>query len=253
MHNAFARICGRIGSRRGVPHGLWAMLRRLQPSATAADRHLTYHLLLESAPLSECPLCHILHTDMPHRLETLLTELVNDPECRARNRQSLGLCAAHAQAALSLNHALGIALLYRDAALQASDRLRLRAAGVRLRPRAECPVCVQTRHYEAILVRSMAELLADKRLQVAYAAGAGLCVGHLEAVIAEAAAPVAKYLAETEGERLGMLADELTEYVRKQDWRYAQEVFGREADSPRRAIEKISGNCAQGNERWPTR
>lgn len=76
--------------------------------------------------------------------------------------------------------------------------------------------------------------------------GKALCVPHLRLALGLATTPAqAELLALREVEALRALGCELSEYIRKQDYRFRHEPLGAEVDAPWRAIAQVAGA------RWP--
>jgi len=106
-----------------------------------------------------------------------------------------------------------------------------------------CPACAM----EAALERraALAVVAGDGRV-AAPEVGKALCVPHLRLALGLATTPAqAELLALREVEALRALGCELSEYIRKQDYRFRHEPLGAEVDAPWRAIAQVAGA------RWP--
>jgi hypothetical protein len=235
-NNPVRRFVGWLGAHRLWPRK-W---RRALPEDV--NRHTLYHELRETFSLGHCPLCHLVSEATALRLRFLFHESVNDPGIREELRASLGYCSHHATLAAScMGNALGVALLYHDMAAQALRRLHALASGTRLPPPAPCPLCVAEQEDVARYAGALADALREGEMKALYGRTYGLCVPHLEVVLLQASPEVAAFLCAQEDARLSLLAQELGEFIRNSDHRFAGEPVGRECDAWLRALEKIAG------------
>ncbi len=167
---------------------------------------------------------------------------------------------------MALSHpgaALGLALIARDVwenvlqvtganprAVLSPRRSRSVATSVgrllaRLAPQAECSVCVHTRAMEDLYLDILLEqLTSDGPLLATYEASDGLCLVHFRRALArardgEAFATLVRvqYAA---GQRL---VEELDEFIRKNDYRFRDEPWGRERDAWYRAFLALVGDA----------
>ena len=220
------------------------------------------HDLREALTQPGCPVCRLVERDTGRYLDNLLWENVNDPGLRREIRRALGFCREHTRMLISRPGAsLGLALIARDVweeiqrametapAFRPQDR-RARlpvapAAGLldRLTPQGECPACVHARALEDLYLDILLEkLVGEGGLLAAYGASDGLCLPHFRRALARArdgAAGAALVGAQRAiGQR--QLA-ELDEFIRKNDYRFRDEPWGRERDAWRRALGALVG------------
>jgi hypothetical protein len=108
--------------------------------------------------------------------------------------------------------------------------------------RRACPVCDHIGEMQRIYCEGLIQTLQRPGGREQLAASAGLCLPHLRASLASAgdAATIAT-LRSVHLARYTLLADELDEFIRKRDYRFAREPSGSERDSWVRAIEALSG------------
>ncbi len=191
-----------------------------------------------------CPACSTAELAATSYIRGVLADGINDPELRAQWRHEGGLCAQHWQLLSRADSpALPAAILARDllerglrtSATGADNRPRTGFAGLATRsaPKGRaCPAC-------AIAVKS--EKLALGRLNRLRLPASGLgdtrgfvCLAHLEQLRNEP-------LRQAVLERLEAMLDELDEFVRKSDYRFADEAKGDERDAWVRAIRVLSG------------
>lgn len=203
-----------------------------------------------------CAICRISYRAVARILELVLYDQVNEQNVRKAVRDGLGYCNRHAwQMREMRGSALGLTLLYRDAVLQMEEQVnaapktdarmrldKLRAQIARaLSPRAECFGCQQQREIEGRYISSFLNLLADEKFVGKFAASDGLCLLHLQRAVETAPNAVAlKTLWETQHAIHQRLLAELNEFIRKNDYRFATEGFGREGDAWIRAMELMS-------------
>lgn len=232
---------------------LAALRRRARPlfPEPVVQKHLLYHACREALLSGPCPVCRLIAAGTQQRLRHLFHESVNDPLLRETLRGSLGYCARHAEMAAGTSDACGIAILYHDILSRVLRRLEAAGRGTRLPAPSPCPECLAEQAEERRYLHALARDLHDPDLQTAYRQSNGLCVPHLERLIALAAPEIVAFLAGQEKARLAALADELEEFIRKHDHRFAHEPMHAERDSWRRALQKAAGVCGTPGEREP--
>jgi hypothetical protein len=92
----------------------------------------------------------------------------------------------------------------------------------------------------------MQHLAEDASFQTLYKQAGGLCMPHFKAALASAEEEqAARVLVEVQLETLGRLTAELSEYLRKHDYRFAHEPYGAEADAFIRATALLVGQDAR--------
>lgn len=203
-----------------------------------------------------CALCRISYHSVARMLELVLYDQVNDADVRKHVREGLGYCNRHAwQMREMRGSALGMTFLYRDALLQMEEQIRaakksnartrfdkmhVQIAGA-LTPGKECYACKQQREIERRYLSSFVRLLADASFAEKFAASDGLCRVHLQSAVEGASNPAAlETLVSAQHAIHQRLLVELNEFIRKNDYRFAGEGFGREGDAWIRAMELLS-------------
>jgi len=212
-----------------------------------------YSDLLEACTKPGCPLCRVSLAFVRSYLDGTMYERVNDSGVRAALRAARGYCNAHAwMLTEGLGVALGVAIIQRDVLhtiLEATDVAPL-GRGVRqyaqdilrrLRPTAECPVCVHRRTMEDIAIQTLLKYLDDARLAAALDEASGLCLPHFSRALelVEDSEQLQRLL-RFQRRALERLGDELSELIRKRDYRFKDEGFGEEGDSWLRATGIVS-------------
>ncbi len=102
-----------------------------------------------------------------------------------------------------------------------------------------CTACMEERATAAAAAELLGTAFAKPEVAAALRRSPGLCLAHLVLALQTASDPAT--LAEAHARRWRMLAGELATYIRKNDYRFRDEPWGREATSPRRAVTAIAG------------
>jgi hypothetical protein len=227
---------------------------------------------------SRCPICHLVLKGVAAYLDGISYENVNDPATRHELRKSLGYCAVHGQEWLRLQDTLGTALIYRDVlatvleVLQARvpsshqaevtepDNLKEklqklfgnnnpgsdvgRALATELEPSAPCPACVYTANVEKDMAESFAGALAHADfLEALRHHEMGLCLPHFRKVLALVTQPpLLRILVQSHQAKLESTLADLSEVIRKYDYRNKDETRGDEFKVPARSVEQAAGS-----------
>jgi hypothetical protein len=224
--------------------------------------------LKDALALPGCGLCRIGEGAARRYLRFLLHESVNDVAVRARLIAAWGFCRRHAWHFLrfeaesmhdglstatlgeglieAVQHALGTSPAPHGNGRpgKRERRRRLQALRQALAPQAGCPACDQQRQAETYSVSVLTKLLTDVAWRERVATSEGLCVPHLRLAVTEAeseAIDQIDWLLDDHRRRLARLLGDLKEYIRKHDYRFADEPPGAEADAFRRATALLAG------------
>ncbi|HWQ12741.1 MAG TPA: DUF6062 family protein [Roseiflexaceae bacterium] len=232
--------------------------------------HTLFFELREALAGPECALCALLRRSLRRYLDAVAYEGVGDRRVREVIRASRGFCAAHGRMLRASRDALGAAIVHRDVLgtlmrqLSEAQRTpptieaRLRRAVRRpardtspLPAEAPCPACIYLREQDEVYGSALAHHVGDGTLEGALRASAGLCLPHLRATLARAPdTHTFDRLREAQLEVWRRLADELDEFIRKQDYRFQAEPSGAESDSWARAIGLVSGEPGLIADSW---
>jgi len=212
-----------------------------------------------------CPVCWLLTRYDERSFDSLLYEFVNDVGVRDEIRQTLGFCNYHAwvlyQVATDLTAGklsmgggqTGIGIIYLDLVETLIERLKAFSSYAPKRHAKTlvtlsksggtiCPMCSSRAQFEEWYLESILRNISTRDFAEKYAACDGLCSIHLlRALKLPGSEGSRRALAVAEIRRLGELSVDLHEFLRKHDYRYASEGFGKEGDSWLRAVRKISG------------
>ncbi|MCA1599263.1 MAG: DUF6062 family protein, partial [Chloroflexi bacterium] len=109
-------------------------------------------------------------------------------------------------------------------------------------PHRACPACQERDRYELLYLEALLDHTPDERMAQAFADAGGLCMVHLDRLITTTrqSGALARLIA-LQRECLLRLHDELTEFIRKNDYRFSSEGMGVERDSWVRAVEIVAG------------
>ncbi len=218
------------------------------------EKDMRYFELLQACTKPGCPICRLSLKATRRYINNLMYEHVNDPKVRENLRKSQGFCNEHAWW-LSKDYvdSLGIAIIHHDIignVLKNIDTLPLgrnvnqKAQRLikHLQPSAECPVCTLRHTMEDIAIHTLLKYINEEEMTKAISNSAGLCLPHfLRALELVQDEDTLKRLVSLERSTLTRLHDELGEFIRKNDYRFIDEGFGKEADSWLRAIGIVSG------------
>lgn len=219
-----------------------------------------YHDLVEDLRKPGCPACHGANRAVWRYLDSLLWEYVNDPGVRAKLRASRGFCREHALTALAVaSHqaaASGVAILYEDFLRHVRDEVIAvgkgpRRGGARGRrapgmPPAtgRCPACKSADFVAANYLKILSEADADSVPgRAVREPGRGLCLPHLAKGLRVARSEEGvRRLVDVYLHGEADLRADLTEFIRKQDYRFRGEGFTDEqASSWARAVYRLVG------------
>lgn len=222
---------------------------------------MAYFDVLNACREAGCPICRLSWRASENYLDATLYENVNDPGVQAQLRAARGYCHRHAwRLPEGSGRSLGIALLQR-AVLQevigvlndgpsVTQTLRRRWNGTdragslaaALDPQQTCPACEQAATAEHIAFSELIKHLPDPAFIEAFQHSAGLCLPHFRQALREASDDtLGQRLIDLQRPHFERLCDQLAEFIRKNDYRFASEGYGVEGDSWLRAIALVSG------------
>ena len=236
-------------------------LRRRQASDSA--KSLMRAALIEALQSPACALCQIAQQNNPRYVETLLDEAVIDVDQRDAWRAAKGLCSWHAWMATKSPQGAGsLAILYQDVLrhdlslidpVTAPDDRRQRSAQRRFLRRLRnwlescqagptCPACRTWGEQEDLYVQVLLNDWPEPALSQAFAASVGLCWPHLRRLAAwHPGHENLPAILKAQHACLERLQRDLESFIRKLDYRFADEPYGREADAWRRAVSLYAG------------
>ena len=220
------------------------------------ERHTPYYTLLESFEEKGCPICHLLVKSLERYLRGLLYDNVNDPKAREVLRKSKGFCNTHAWRLKSIGDGLGTAIIYKDIlsnlhaqmrAFPAKEVSQSMTAKGRIinslkRSTGSCPACLALKGSQKRYLEVLTKNIDDEQFGSAYKNSDGFCLPHfLKAVKMVKNKEHRAFLIRVQVEKIEILSGELSEFIRKHDYRFSGEGYGKESDSWARAIEMVVG------------
>jgi len=228
------------------------------------------HKLLEACREPGCPVCRLEQRSVERYLDSQFYESVNSPAWRDRLRASLGFCHEHAWLAADqrLGDALGFAIIYRDVVNSVLTRLQdgvpprssrrsmtlLRRIPEQVRnivervlhaltPQKHCPACQHRSEMTRINISELVRELEEPEMADSLRASDGLCLPHLRQALEQVKnVSACERLLAIHREKLEGLKAELAEFIRKNDYQFVEEGFGKEGDAWLRAVSMIVGS-----------
>jgi hypothetical protein len=196
-----------------------------------------------------CPICTLVQRVGTRYIEGTFTESMLDPVVRQRLVVSLGFCYEHTwqSITLKLSDALGHAILYQDLV---NDVMKKIGEGEKitgyqvvsaLNPVAPCPACQVEEGALGRIIDSMAHALRDKDFIAEFKQSSGLCIPHLRRLLPSLDGEMQEIVLGHQLTCMESLKGELAEFIRKSDYRFRDEAYGKEGDSYKRAAEMIMG------------
>jgi len=187
----------------------------------------TSYDLLEAFSAPHCAVCRLSEAAARAYLGGVLGDGVNDPKLRRDWRAHGGLCDRHWRALRALESpALPAALVTQDLL---SHYLREGLPKTR-----RCRACEVARDAEGRYLRALRRLDEVRAAQALERGRGFVCLPHLGAL---SGVPLEGALRR----KLEGLVEELGEFIRKRDYRFAGEPMGAERDSWLRAIRALGG------------
>jgi hypothetical protein len=229
-----------------------------------------YYDLRQALTEPGCALCRLLARLADDYIDGALWEMVNDPGTRRNLNRARGYCREHAWLLVRSGASLGAAILMRDVIetlLEVVETATFDAASTGslsrvwhtfnrnqpcqataglvadLSPQQLCPVCAVVRQAETYYLETLLKHLTDPDgLAAAYRASDGFCLPHFRLALTRIAdEEIFTALVEAQKAVWQRLKADLSEFIRKNDYRFQHEGFGKEGDSWQRAIEAVSG------------
>lgn len=232
-------------------------------------KHTTYYELRDALAEDGCPICRLAQKSVARFLDGLIYENVNDPGIREDIREARGFCNLHAWQLRDHGGALGIAIIHHDVLEDAMEAIeaaqyqptswlpslnRRRVSDGEpaspataplandLLPQRRCPACRRRDDTARSYIGTLFQHVEDPELNRALRESHGLCLPHFRQALQQVPdESTFKILTETQLDIWRHLRDELSEFIRKQDYRFHDEGLGAEGTSWSRAIAQISG------------
>ncbi len=228
------------------------------------NKSRSYFKLVEALKESECPICRLVLEDSRAYLDHLLYESVLDVPIRMMLRESFGFCSWHARQIASLppicSPSEGFAIFASDllrkldyvgrAIIEQGGRhwkwkswfRKNRGRLLALLKQRACPVCDHVKQFETYHLNDLMDAIGDEEILSAYKTSQGICLPHL-LILEEVYSSHANFslFFEAQLAKTNALRDTLEEFIRKQDFRFRDQITPEEAKSPKTAMEFLVG------------
>ena len=225
----------------------------------------SYHKLLDALRKQTCPICALILDDSRSYLDALFYESVLDVPTRMNLMESYGLCSWHVRQVPSLPSIcapnVGFAIFASDLlrkldyvgralAEQRARRPKWKSwfTGTRRRlitflKERPCPACDHLKQFESFHLSDFMDAIGDREFFAAYQESRGICLPHfliLEEMYSSHANLALVFEAQlTKGKAL---RDTLEEFIRKQDFRFSDQITAEESKAWQAAQEMLAGS-----------
>jgi len=240
-------------------------------SSVLRSSPLVFHAFEEALRSPGCPVCRVVATQQERALCSFLYEGMTNSAALETFLSGGGFCREHFRAATSLGvnrwsvGVVEIGILSEHLLSRAGAALGRLASGRRSRgwrrlasqkrpqaapqfPGRDCVFCVDRGNWESSAIGALEALCDDPELAAGIERTA-LCLRHGQMALERwKSAARRAWLGDVLKRHLESLRQDLRKFLRKYDYRFSQEPFGREADAVPRAVEFVAG-IEQGKQR----
>ncbi len=229
--------------------------------------HLGQASLVEACAQSGCPICGIGKKSVNAYLQMVMAAYVDAPDLRQQLCDSWGYCHNHAWmlSTVERGNLLTISIMYNDILEREAQKALARGSvkkksgglmqglfkGKKLSQALQhlplqriCPACELIVDIEANALKIMLKALVqkDNQMRDALRNSDGICFPHLNLAIELAQdQAVSEILLTLSKEKLAKIREELSEFIRKHDYRFQHEPIGEEKQGWKRALNLIVG------------
>ncbi|HXG52685.1 MAG TPA: DUF6062 family protein [candidate division Zixibacteria bacterium] len=220
--------------------------------------------LVEAFEKSECPVCFLVSRDSRAYLDHLLYESVLDVPTRMKLTESFGFCGWHARQIQSLpaicSPDVGFAIFAGDllrkldfagqAAIRdyegrrswRSWRRKRRQSLLSLLKQRRCPVCDHVEQFESFHLKDLLDAIGDSEFLSLYRRSSGLCLPHFF-ILEEtySSHPNFPLLLRAQLAKAKEIQRTLEEFLRKQDYRFRDQLTPEETRSWKKAMDLLTG------------
>ena len=166
-----------------------------------------------------------------------------DPDIRQKLVASNGFCYEHTWQSinLKLSDALGHAILYQDLVRDAIRKIEENEQDTGskltsvLEPTTACPACQIEETYLERIAETVVIALSNQDFVTEFKISNGLCIPHLQIFLPKLDMKKRATVLSIQKACLENLKAELAEFIRKSDYRFRDEIIGKEEDSYNRA------------------
>jgi hypothetical protein len=212
------------------------------------DTNTTYELRM-AFHQPGCPFCTLVLKNGSRYIETVFSESMLDPGVRQKLVDSLGFCHEHTWRSidLKLSDALGNAILFHDLVketlkmVEENEKLPGNQLSKVLEQQVMCPACrIEELTLERI-IGSMKKGLCNQDFIAEFKKSSGLCIPHLKRFLPGLDKDQQEIVLNQQLTCMEILQRELSEFIRKSDYRFRDEIIGKEGDSYKRAADLLKG------------
>ncbi len=216
-----------------------------------------YQALFEACLQTGCVICRTTQQSTRRYLETWKYELFTDVEIREDLRKSRGFCHTHTWKLARMGASLPLAQAYRDIITDTTEQIqragelssptagnflrRLLDAPTPQRERPPCPACLQQQKAEQRYLDTLRKILLYEEFYERFLTSSGLCLAHFAQACAESSSAELARLKQGQLVCLQRLEQQLTELIRKHDYRFKDEERGAEMLSWKWAAGLVAG------------
>lgn len=212
-----------------------------------------FERLSEACNKAGCILCRLTGETTHRYLETFKDETFTDVSVRAKLRNSRGFCNTHTWRLVQMGASLPLAQAYRDIITDEIEQLENDGGRQRQRwfhPKngealSPCPACQQSNEALTRFVFSLRQALPDPSFYTLFLSSHGLCLPHFHLSCTlkplTASETWLPQLRKAQLTIIQQLEAQLSELIRKHDYRYKNEARGIEMTSWQRAAGLVSG------------
>jgi hypothetical protein len=193
---------------------------------------MTFYNLKDALSLEGCSICFLTKKSVARYIDNLFYENVNDPKVNKEIIASQGFCKRHSDMILKTKESLGIAIIYKriiDNLIKTNFEKR----------QCDCPVCKVEKEAESRYAETFVDYWGNDVKKI-FETSSILCVSHFRYILK--LMKDKKHREELlclQIKKYEELSEELEEYSRKFDYRFAKEEMGHEKDSWLRAVKLI--------------
>jgi len=218
------------------------------PAPTEADETE----LSKSLQTRGCPLCdHLVEWTLSF-FARFQYQLVTDEQTRENFAQTGGFCAHHTWLLVTLSNPRGVCVGHSSLTAHLAQELARMAEAIPVDPPAvkglvpaseRCPVCRGANQVAAAYLDRLAAWLEQEEGRARYARSQGLCLPHLDLLLARASSPeMARFLLQEAARHFEEVTEDMLNFALKQDALRRHLESGDEKDAFYRAITHIVGD-----------
>jgi glycosyltransferase involved in cell wall biosynthesis len=235
-------------------------------SPVAMNKSRSYFKLLDALKDPTCPICALLLEDSRTYLDALFYEAVLDVPTRMNLMESFGFCSWHARQVPSLPSIgapnVGFAIFASDLLRKldyvgrgmTEERarswkwkswfIRKRRGLIAFLKERPCPACDHLRQFELFHLNDFMDAIGDKDFFAGYQGSRGICLPHF-LILDETYSSHANFplLFEVQLAKGKALRNTLEEFIRKQDFRFSDQITSEESRAWKTALEILAGSA----------